>query len=539
MRHWYEEPVEWIEGRWLHFRRVADQGLLESLDWTISIDRQDRSSIVRHDLIFRPRGAIAAVLLALFVRPKLDRAMNEAGRTVGLWAAGQSDSPFPMQRRLPQATRGFLTDGAMRADGSDYGQGQVSRLVRWIAGAQTHDIAPIRPLALARMWNTSAADIVEILLAASAAGIVVKQWLLSCPQCTHDVSLHGHLKNVPASGQCAHCGATFAADLARNVEIVFTMAPDLKGFPAGRFAGDEPANQSGVHARVTVGARKRLITKWQGVMGTVRVRVAGSGFETVAVTLDGSAPNLVIKDGCVATAKARQESGALEIVNQDAQPRRVDLGTMEQKATGYPARQTLMLQAHRDIGGAELPPHGDAFVLEDVAVLATDLAGLATRYRKSGDAQTFKEASDLLKETTEIVRGCGGSIASRLGEAIVALFANPGQALEAARQLAAHDRIAGRSAFRASLDVGTVEMATHRDRQVLRGAVVERAISIMRGLTAGELGLGAAAADSTAVIKSLQRLALEPVSDGTAGQRVRLGDRAPEDGTTGQSASAA
>jgi len=110
---------------------------------------------------------------------------------------------------------------------------------------------------------------------------------------------------------------------------------------------------------------------------------------------------------------------------------------------------------------------------------------------------------------------------------------------DAARQLAAHDRIAGRSAFRASLDVGTVEMATHRDRQVLRGAVVERAISIMRGLTAGELGLGAAAADSTAVIKSLQRLALEPVSDGTAGQRVRLGDRAPEDGTAGQSASAA
>ncbi len=541
MRHWHEEPVEWIEGRWLHFRRISDQGLLESIDWTITIDRQDRRCIVRHDLIFRPRGVIAALLLALFNRAKLDRAMNEAGRTVGLWAAGQTDSPFPMQRRLPQTTRGILTDGAMRADGSDYGQGQVSRLVRWIAGAQTHDIAPIRPLVVAQMWNAPADETVEVLLAASATGILGKQWLLSCPQCSRDVSRHSHLKEVPPSAQCPHCSAIVAANLARNVEVVFLLAPALKGFPAGRFAGDEPANQPGIHARVAVGARKRLITKWQGIVSTVRVRVAGSGFETVAVTLDGSAPNLVISNGSVASTKARQEGcGTLEIVNQDSVPHLVDLSAMDSKRNGYPARQALMLQAHRDVGGSELPPHGDAFLLEDVAVLATDLAGLAVRYRKSGDAQTFKEASDLLKETTEIVRGCGGSIASRLGDAIVALFPTPGQALDAARQLARHDRMAGRAAFRASLDIGTVEMVAHRDRQVLRGAVVERTIGMMRGLTAGELGLGTAAAESPAVIRSLQHLSLEPVDDGAATHKVRLGDTSPKDeAPVDQSASAA
>jgi len=540
MRQWRDPPVEWIDSRWLHFRRIGNGGLLTHLDWTVAIDRNKQGCTVRHEVVFRPNGVLAAVFLSLFSRARFDRAMGEACRTVGQWAGGHLDYPFPKQRTLPRSTRDILSDGAMRADGSDYGQGQVSRLVQWISCARAHDIAPIRPAILAQMWNAPVDQVVEVLLAAGAAGIVTKQWRISCPRCGGGVSQHDRLNKTPVSVRCPRCAAQVERDFAKNVEIAFVLAPALKGFPTGRFAADGPSSHPGVLARVTVGARKRLVTKWQSPTGTVRVRVVDTGFETTAVTLDGDSPNLVISHGSISTDKGRQEGGTLEIVNQDDVQRIIDLSVLEVDASHYSARRALLLQAHRDIGGSELPHHSESFFMENVAVLATDLAGLAKKYRKSGSAQTFKEASELLGDTTDIVRGCGGSIPSRLGETIIAVFSEPGQALEAAQQLARHDQKSGRSAFRASIDLGDVQLTAHGERQVLRGPAVERSIRIMRALGPGELGLGEKTANTPGVIKFIQGYSLEPVAADIAAQKIRIGKTPPEnDRDNGQSVSAA
>jgi hypothetical protein len=68
------------------------------------------------------------------------------------------------------------------------------------------------------------------MLAAAAVSILAKRWLLTCSSCGNEVSDCKMLKDLPERAQCPACSAKVDIDLARNVEMFFTPASDLKGF---------------------------------------------------------------------------------------------------------------------------------------------------------------------------------------------------------------------------------------------------------------------------------------------------------------------
>ena len=250
---------------------------------------------------------------------------------------------------------------------------------------------------------------------------------------------------------------------------------------------------------------------------------------------------MLLSDGVISATASDQSTGTIEIINNEGVERHVALGPIESAERGCPARRVLLLQAHRDIGGEELPREGTAFVLKDVTILTSDLSGLATRYKKGGDAATFKAVSDLLRETTDIVRDCGGSVSSRLGEIVVAVFPEPRQAITAAFQLSSHNDDMGLPAFRGSIDMGDLSATAYKGRLIFQGASTKRAAQALGKLSEGEVALGSKLVGAPSVIKLIQGYPLAPIGDGdTDGGKIRIGGQPdPSDENPDQSASAA
>lgn len=539
MPQWHEAPTQWIEGRWLKISRSRSQGLIASVTWTIALEPQGRGCLVRHDIVIVPGSMWAGFILALF-RRHLDRTMNEFGRTMALWAKGDIDHPMPRPRALPRQTRAALSDRAMLADGSQYGKGQISRLVRWMSQAQHQDTVRIRPTAIANLWGTNQDEMVEILLAAAAAGILAKHWLMTCTSCGRETWDSKTLKDLPESARCPTCSSKVESDLAHNVEMIFTPADDLRGFQNRRYAWESPSDHPAVGVRIKIEAKGRLTTKWRASRSGFLARIVGTG-STTTFTADGGNPRLLLNDGVISATASDQSTGMIDLVNNDSVERHVALGPVESAERGCTARRILLLQAHRDIGGEELPREGGTFVLRDVTVLTSDLSGLATRYKKSGDAATFKAVSDLLRETTDIVRECGGSISSRLGEIVVAVFPEPRQAVAAAFQLSSHNDDIGLPAFRGSIDMGDLSATAYKGRLIFQGASIKCATEALGTMSAGELALGRKLVGAPSVIKLIQGYPLGPIRDGDAeGGKIQIGGQPERSGdSSDQSASAA
>ena len=322
--------------------------------------------------------------------------------------------------------------------------------------------------------------------------------------------------------------------------MIFTPADDLRGFQVRRYAWESPNDHSAVEVRIKIEARGRLTSKWRASRSGFLARVIGTGSSTT-FTANGGDPRLLLSDGVISATASDQSTGTIELVNNEGVERHVALGTIESAERGCTARRVLLLQAHRDIGGEELPRESTAFVLRDVTILTSDLSGLATRYKKSGDAATFKAVSDLLRETTDIVRECGGSISSRLGEIVVAVFPEPRQAVAAAFQLSSHNDDIGLPAFRGSIDAGELSATAYKGRLIFQGVSIKSATEALGKLSEGEVAIGSKLVGVPSVIKLIQGYPLAPIGDGDAdGGKIQIGGQPKQSGESpDQSASAA
>ena len=521
MRQWVEQPTEWIENRWLHVNRQAGKGLLRLFDWTIALDETPSGCRVRHTLSLEPSGALSALLVAALCLPRLEKVLSLGRESLELWCKGRLDHPFPRPRALPRRVQDILADRAMRADGSEYGHGQVSRLARWITNAQWVDLDPIRPLDLAINWGQNADSTLEVLLAAEAADILERRWVMTCSACGSTVVDKERLADLPPSQPCGSCRATVQPDLASNVEIAFAIARGLGGFPRRGYVADRIGQRPNFLARVALGARKRLTTRWTGTSGSVRVRIADTNAEaTVSLLKPGKPMALQISRGRIETSTRTDDHDVLEMVNRDAEQHIVEITQSSATQPGYPARRALLLQAFRSIGRPESPIKERPFSLGPVAVLATDLAGHALRYRKNGSPEAFKAVSELLEVITEVVRSCGGSVQSRVGEKVVAVFPDAGAAFAAARHLATVPTDPEGLPFVGCIDFGPGRFVRHKTGSVFQGDPAERAMRALAVIARGNLGLTDDAASQPAVIRLAQGLESEEVKLGVTTLRL-------------------
>jgi len=170
------------------------------------------------------------------------------------------------------------------------------------------------------------------------------------------------------------------------------------------------------------------------------------------------------------------------------------------------APEVISLQVFRDLFAAATLRPGDEAGVSQVALLFTDLQGSTALYERVGDAVAFNMVREPFALLAGVVRDHDGAVVKTIGDAVMASFGDPANAVKAA--LAMQARIADHDlVLKLGVHVGPSVVVNMNDRLDYFGSTVNMAARLQGQSQGGDIVLSRAVADDPAVRPLLATLA--------------------------------
>jgi class 3 adenylate cyclase len=170
------------------------------------------------------------------------------------------------------------------------------------------------------------------------------------------------------------------------------------------------------------------------------------------------------------------------------------------------APEVISLQVFRDLFAEATLRPGDEAGVSQVALLFSDLQGSTALYERVGDAAAFNMVREHFALLAGVVRDHDGAVVKTIGDAVMASFGDPANAVKAA--LAMQARIADHElVLKLGIHVGPSVVVNLNDRLDYFGSTVNMAARLQGQSQGGDIVLSRAVADDPAVRPLLATLA--------------------------------
>ena len=347
----------------------------------------------------------------------------------------------------------------------------------------------IRPVRLAAKWRVLPRQTVELCLEASRAGLLKLSWSLLCPRCRGAKAMVATLDKLPTGVHCPSCNIDFQRNFSRNVEINFQPAPLVRVVSQGEFCMSGPGTTPHIAVQQTLAPGERRTVSVTLPPGPYRYRTIDPGGE-VDLELDGQhLPELVAGDAAVSAGPAGPP-GELTLANNCARPRTLLIESRDWVADALTAHQVTTMQAFRDLFSDEVLRADENIAIDNVTLLFTDIEGSTALYERLGDSPAYTLVREHFGFLGEVVREHDGAMVKTIGDAVMASFADPAQAVRAAlamqRRVARFNRESGADELiiRMGVHGGACIAVTSNDRFDYFGQTVNLAAR-MQGQSGG------------------------------------------------------
>jgi len=320
------------------------------------------------------------------------------------------------------------------------GHGLAPKLAEFLLHAPVVALRSIRPLSMARFWHATEADTVELFLAAQRLGILAMGWDLLCPRCRGAKSRVEHLHDLPQGAHCSSCNIDYGRNFTRNVELTFHPEPWLRPLPEGELCllGQATTPHVKFQAEVAAHARKSFALTPQP--GPYRFRTIEAGAAADAdIGSDGIIPEVTASGSDILLA-TRGNSGELVIHNDTDRPLFFVVEERNWARDALTGERVIAMPAFRRLCPEQLLRPGDDVEIGRVAIVFTDLQGSTKLYDDLGDATAYRLVRDHFAFLSEQVQHHNGFIVKTVGDAVMAAFHDPADAVRAV--LSIHDEVA-------------------------------------------------------------------------------------------------
>lgn len=498
---WTERPFRWEAPHGYVVEREFHGGPLERIRGGTQLTPLDGGTGVRVFADIQPRTWLGALLVRLAVGPRSVRSVLEQCRVFEQHLLGGAPDPFPQL-----APRGSpVVADALHASLLESGADPVvaDRLRRHLAEARDEDVVKMRPLELADRWGLDRRRTLATFLHATVAGLVVMRWDVLCPNCRIAKAEYATLRDLSPEAHCEACNIAFSSRFDRSIEARFTVAPTLRRVHGRQFCIGGPMNTPHVLAQgeVEPGAVERLSAVLDA--GAYRLRARGVRAELVIdarpAAAGGPASSVVevrLAPDEIRPAHVEVEAGpvVLAIDNATPEPR---LAILERHAWPDTAATGALIgtfQEFRDLFSTEALAPGLQLGIENLAFMFTDLSGSTALYQRVGQARAFRLVQDHFRLLGGAIARNGGAIVKTIGDAVMATFASPTQALAAAldiqrdvRGLAVPEGVDPARLVRIGVHQGPCVAVTLNDRLDYFGTTVNTAARIEPRAHGGEI----------------------------------------------------
>jgi class 3 adenylate cyclase len=431
---WLEVPWNWVAEQWLTSTRIYERGFMKVV---YAIHRLEPTATgTRVYLYFGvvPRGALSAAAIRIGF-PTLERAY----RRVLPALAGQLDRERPEILQLSPPPLTDEADARLRA-GRDQLIAErldvacVDRLVEWIRSGDDADLHRIQVRERARTWKLSEVEILRTALHATRAGLLDLSWDTICPHCRGLRDEAGKLSQLEAQGHCEVCQVDFTTDQIEAVEVTFRVHPSIRAVPERLYCSGEPATKDHIRVQTQVapGAKAQLHPRLDPGRYTVWAGHRGGWYLDVD---DDGPPELTYEDHPEGTIVRASTHPTVTFVNDGAEP---ELFTIERATWSDEALRPgtlLSFQEFRDLFSEEYIGADVKLAVGEQTVLFTDVVGSTAFYASRGDPVAFVEIKKHFDEVFAIVIKNRGAVVKTIGDAVMATFGNPVDAVRASQQI--------------------------------------------------------------------------------------------------------
>jgi class 3 adenylate cyclase len=428
---WEEKSYEWIHGRYFRQGRVFTKGPFRSFGPNFTIEPEGDGSKVTYRLEWEP-----LTFVGRWFGKKLAR---QAGEAIGKRVLSaveflkgdrptMFDLPAPV---LPEGGRARAIAAAEKVDQSIYGNGLGASLADYVMNGMASDLMHLKPKLLARQFGVAQRPAIEACLAAVKSGLLTMKWDLLCTSCRGPKFTAMALSDLPRGAHCESCNIDYDRDFEKSVELSFSPAPTIRPLLAGGFCLSGPMSTPHVPVQLLMQPGERRSVALDLEPGSYRLRTQHPGAHVDVDHEGGAFPGLRITATGV-EALPPGAPGHIDFVNDAGFEVAALVEDRSWTREALTAPEVISLQAFRDMFSEATLRPGDEAAVGQVALLFSDLRGSTALYERVGDSRAYNIVRDHFAFLTSIVRDHDGAVVKTIGDAVMASFGDPADAVRAA-----------------------------------------------------------------------------------------------------------
>ncbi len=519
---WQERPVNWVSEQFFEHIRDFSSGPLALLGAHLKIEGNPATggATGTYTLSAAPRNWLGKLLLATKFFASSGETFGRMVAEADRYAAGEAPTIFSYAAPETSAeTRTKIDRMVAEIEATPNGHGLARRLAEHVLTAQEVDLWHIRPLGLARDWAVPERHAIELCLQAVKAGLLELRWDILCPRCRVAKAWSGGLDRLPTGAHCSSCNIDYDRDFSKNVEASFRPAAAIRSLESGEYCMWGPMSVPHVRAQIHLKAGEVREVPGRLLPGPYRLRTLEPGPEC-DIQHDGlNFPTHIITADEISAGDAAQP-GLLRFENRSNRPRIAIIESRHWVADCLTADRITALQAFRDLFSEDVLRPGDEVAVGRVALLFSDLKASTALYQRIGDAAAYHLVRDHFAFMADIIRHHDGAVVKTIGDAVMAAFAKPEDALQAAlaiqRDLAERDAAGSDKTIiiKLGLHQGSSIAVTLNDRLDYFGSTVNMAARLQGQSVGGDIVLSQEMVDDPTVAPALT--GLRPQADRAA-----------------------
>lgn len=305
--------------------------------------------------------------------------------------------------------------------------------------AQLYHINPYRFAAPRKLDRTGA---LRAFLHLTKGGLFNLFWNVHCPACKGVTQHSNSLLTLKHADKCPACGTVFDAGFDTSIEVSFGVNPSIiKPADVDEFTKIVASFdlEPGINMELDRGESHYLKTDLKE--GNYFIFINGEQKALNLVVLSGKSTetqkiSFAYRDNLplLTTAIAKEGPAELVIVNKERGKKVMTFARLGPQR--WPSAAVVSsLQDFRDLFSSEMLSLNETFSIENLGFLFTDLKGSTEMYERLGDAQAFALVKEHFYIMERLVREHSGAIVKTIGDAVMAVFTDPQDALRTAVEM--------------------------------------------------------------------------------------------------------
>ncbi|HEY3360040.1 MAG TPA: DUF5939 domain-containing protein [Polyangia bacterium] len=409
----------------------------------------------------------------------------------------------------------------------------AAHLRRLVSEGDDFDCYKINACRLAEATGASKLEAVRGLLFATRLGLVDLTWDIHCPSCLGLPAFHRHLMQLATRAHCPLCDVRWDLDLQDQVEVTFTVNPDVRPVALEDFAERRWPDDAAVYTRrLTRDDRlPEMATPIEpGHAFAVTGRLAAGDYQCVtpghpegaallhvagdAVAEEQRLALALAADGVVTPRQLTARPGPARFAVANAFPRTWGFAVrpLETPRHWVSATYVTGLQDFRDLFSGEFLAPDVSFAIRSTTLLFTDIKGSTEMYERLGDAAAYALVQRHFGLMTDVIRRREGGVVKTIGDAVMASFGVNRDAVAAALEIqegfARVDPPLSQIEVKIGLHRGPTIAVTSNRMLDFFGRTVNLAARVQGHSRAGEVLLSEAVASDPAVAELLRERGL-------------------------------